>query len=80
MNRRHLFNLLVGVALAPRELIEFPARKIFLPPRGGWGAQTELLYLMRQYIERYDLPDSILVSPGVFRVIRSYDISMDSVF
>lgn len=35
MNRRHLFNLLVGGALAP-ELIVLPKRTYFLPPQGGW--------------------------------------------
>ena len=35
MNRRHLFNLLVGAALAPEALIK-PARTYFLPPRAGW--------------------------------------------
>lgn len=34
MNRRHLFNLLVGAALAPEQLIK-PVT-YFLPPKGGW--------------------------------------------
>jgi len=35
VNRRHLFNLLVGAALAP-ELLVKPAKTYFLPPRRGW--------------------------------------------
>jgi len=34
MNRRHLFNLLGGAALAPELLVS--TRKHFLPPRRGW--------------------------------------------
>lgn len=44
MNRRGLFALLGGLAVAPQELWT-PSKSIFLPPRGGWVSQKVYNYL-----------------------------------
>jgi len=63
MNRRHLFNLVLGAAIAPEELIK-PAVTYFLPPRGGWGSGGKFTVVdLRRPIEILNRSMAMEVNP-----------------